>query len=38
VESTLRRLARAGEIPAPVEVTNGRMAFPFEKVETFDRM
>ena len=34
-ESTLRRLVKAGKIPAPVEVTNGRMAFPFEEIEEF---
>jgi excisionase family DNA binding protein len=34
-ESSLRRLVRAGRIAAPVEVTDGRMAFPFEDVEAF---
>ena len=34
-ESTLRRLVQAGRIAPPVEVTHGRMAFPFEDVESF---
>ena len=34
-ESSLRRLVRSAKIAAPVEVTDGRMAFPFEDVEAF---
>ena len=33
--STLRRLVKAGEIEPPVEVTEGRKAFPFEDIERF---
>lgn len=36
-ESSLRRLVKAGKIPRPVVVTEGRMAFPFEDVEAFRR-
>ena len=34
-ESTLRRLVKAGKIPPPIVVTEGRKAFPFEDIEAF---
>ena len=34
-ESSLRRLVRAREIPPPVPVTDGRVAFIYEDVEAY---
>lgn len=33
--STLRRLVKAGEILPPIDVTEGRKAFPYEEIEEF---
>ena len=33
--TTLRRLVKAGEIPPPIDVTEGRKAFPYEDIEEF---